>query len=124
MESLPTLLATYEIEDHRRRLQNIAICERSIRKCMRKHLITDYQPGACRYNFGEYPCHEPWDPDEWDEEELDKLRDHGIRLIHVSEEWNDPLRLFGAHKFAPLNPDGFRRFIESARRFRVWSTSL
>ena len=108
----PAILATYTSEEHRQRLQNIAICERSIRACMRKHLITTYLPGQCVYNLGEYPCREPWDPDEWDEQQLQSLRDHGIELIQLHEEWNDPLRLFGGHKFAPLNPDGFRRFVD------------
>ena len=108
----PGILKTYTAENHRRRLENIRVCERDIRACMRKHLITSYIPGQCVYNLGEYPCRKPWDPDEWDEEELDKLRDHGIRLIQVHEEWNDSQRLFGGHKFAALNPAGFRRFAD------------
>jgi hypothetical protein len=73
-------------------------------------------PGHCAYNLGEYPCLKPWDPDDWDEQELDKLRNHGIQLIHLHEEWNDPQRLFGGHKLAPLNPAGFRRFIDMAHK--------
>lgn len=106
------VLKTYTASDHRRRLQNIARCERGIRSCLRKHLVTSYIPGQCVYNLGEYPCRKPWDPDEWDERELDKLREHGIGLIQLHEEWNDSQRLFGGHKFAPLNPKGFRRFVE------------
>ena len=105
------VLAHYTHEEHRRRLENIAVCERGIRSCLRKHLITGYLPGQCCYNLGEYPCRKPWDPDAWDEAELDKLRDHGIGLIQVHEEWSDSQRLFGGHKFAALNPDGFRRFV-------------
>ena len=63
-----------------------------------EHLVTDYLPGQCCYNLGEYPGRKPWDPDDWDEQELDALRDQGIRLIQVHEEWNDSQRLFGAHK--------------------------
>ena len=77
-----------------------------------KHLVTDYLPGQCCYNLGEYPCRKPWDPDDWDERELDRLRGHGIRLIQVHEEWNDTLRLFGSHKLDALNPAGFRRFAD------------
>ena len=108
----PAILATFDAQDHRRRLKNIGLCNRSIRACLRKHLITDYLPGQCTYNLGEYPCRKPWDPDDWDEQELDSLRDHGIRLIHVHEEWCDSQRLYGSHKLAPLNPAGFRRFVE------------
>ncbi|MHC4175393.1 MAG: alpha-amylase family protein [Planctomycetota bacterium] len=114
--STPEILATYTAKDHRLRLENIAICERGIGECMRKHLITDYMPGHCAYNLGEYPCLKPWNPDDWDEQELDKLRNHGIGLIHLHEEWNDPQRLFGGHKLAPLNPAGFRRFIDMAHK--------
>ena len=114
--STPPILDAYTADMHRRRFENIARCERGIRKCMRKHLITGYLPGQCVYNLGEYPCRKPWDPDEWDERELDRLRDHGIRLIQVHEEWNDSQRLFGGHKFAPLNPEGFRRFVDMVHR--------
>ena len=110
------VLAEYSAVDHRRRLLNIRLGQRGIRTCLRKHLITSYLPGQCCYNLGEYPCRKPWDPDEWDEQELDRLRDHGIRLIQVHEEWNDSQRLFGGHKFAPLNPDGFRRFVDMVHR--------
>ena len=35
--------------------------------------MIDYLPAQCCYNLGEYPCLKPWDPDEWDERELDRL---------------------------------------------------
>jgi len=112
----PAVLKGYTPEDHRQRLQNIALGERGVRACMRKHLITDYLPGHCVYNLGEYPARKPWDPDDWDERELDKLRDHGIRLIQLHEEWNDSQRLNGADKYSPVNPAGFRRFVDMVHR--------
>ena len=112
----PAILAAYTTEDHRSRLENIAFFEQRIHKCLRKHLITDYLPGQCNYNLGEYPCRKPWDPDDWDEQELDRLQEHGIQLIHVMEEWNDSQRLFGGHKLDALNPKGFRRFVEMVHR--------
>ena len=112
----PPVLSGYTAGDHRKRLENIRLADRGIRTCLRKHQITSYLPGQCCYNLGEYPCRKPWDPDDWDEQELDRLRDHGIRLIHVHEEWSDSQRLFGSHKLAPLNPAGFRRFVEMAHR--------
>jgi hypothetical protein len=112
----PAILGAYTPDDHRRRLQNIAICQQGVRKCLRTHLVTGYLPGQCVYNLGEYPSRKPWDPDEWDQRELDKLYAQGIRLIQVHEEWNDSQRLFGGHKFAPVNPAGFRRFIEMVHR--------
>ena len=107
----PAILASYGADDHRRRLMNVAICTQKIRTCMRKHLITNYLPGQCVYNLGEYPSREPWAPDEYDEQELDRLRDEGIQLIHVMDEWNDRYGLFGRNKLTAVNPEGFRRFV-------------
>ncbi len=112
----PAVVNDYTTKDHRQRLQNIAYCNRRIRNCMRKHLITGYLPGQCCYCLGEYPCRKVWDPDDWDEKELDRLRDHGIRLIQVHEEWNDSQRLFGSHKLDSVNPAGFRRFVDMVHR--------
>jgi hypothetical protein len=108
----PAILKTYGPEEHRRRLQNVGFCEGAIRSCMKKHLVTDYLPGQACYSLGEYPCRKVWDPDEYDEQELDKLRDHGIELIQLFDDWNDSLRLFGGHKLTALNPAGFHRFID------------
>ena len=110
------IINSFTAEDHRRRLQNIAASERSIRRCMRKHLITQYIPGQVSYNLGEYPSRRPYDPDEYDERELDQLRDGGIRLIQIMEDWNDLLRLFGGDKFTAVNPAGLRRLIEMVHR--------
>jgi len=112
LKTSAAILRTYTAEEHRRRLENIGICERGIRSCLRKHLVTGYLPAQCCYNLGEYPCRKPWDPDDWDEQELDRLRGHGIQLIQVHEEWNDSQRMFGGHKLAALNPAGLRRFID------------
>src|SRR5690242_7914468 len=79
----PPIMKSYTAADHRRRLENIGACERAIRGCMRKHLITGYIPGQVSYNLGEYPCRKPYNPDDYDERELDRLRDGGIRLIQV-----------------------------------------
>jgi hypothetical protein len=112
----PSILKSLTAEDHRRRLQNIAVGQQRIRSCLRKHLITNYLPAQCGYNLGEYPCRQPWDPGEYDERELDRLKEHGIQLIQVFDEWNDSLRLFGGDKYTALNPAGFRRFIEMVHR--------
>ncbi len=112
MPETPAVLGDYTSEDHRQRLENIARCEQGIRTSMRKHLVTSYLPGQACYNLGEYPCRKPWNPDEYDEQELDRLRDHGIKLIQVFDEWVDSLRLFGGDKYTALNPEGFRRFVK------------
>ena len=117
----PAVLKTYTGGDHRRRLENIAICNKSIRKYMRKHLITDYLPGHAIYNLGEYQIEKPWEIGEYDEQELDRLRSYGVKLIQLHECWNDPLRLFGGNKFTPVNPQGFKRFVDMvhARRMKL-----
>ncbi len=102
--------------DERRRLMNVAKCEKAIQSCMRKQLVTNYLPGQCTYNLGEYPCRNPWEITEYDVQQLDLLTAHGIRLIQLHEEWNDSQRLYGATKFTPLNPAGFRRFLDLAHQ--------
>jgi len=111
-----SVLTDYAAADHRRRLENVRYCTQSIRTCLRKHLIAGYLPGQCSYNLGEYPCKKPWSPDEWDEQELDKLRGQGIELIQVHEEWSDTLRLFGGSRTTPSNPAGFIRFVDMVHR--------
>jgi hypothetical protein len=105
------VVATYSHEDHRRRLLNIQRCESAIHGCLRRHTITSYLPGQAAYNLCEYPSRTRWSPDQRDELELDRLRDHGIKLIQIMEEWNDLLRLFGGDKFTAVNPDGLKRFL-------------
>lgn len=112
----PSLLKSYSAEDHRQRLMNIALCERSIRKCMRRNLVTNYLPAHATYNLGEYPSKVRWEPSEYDDLELDRLKDHGIQIIQVFDDWNDSLRLFGGDKYSPVNPDGFRRFVDMVHR--------
>lgn len=110
------ILKSFTAEDHRRRLENIAACEQGIRKVGKKHLITSYIPGQVSYNIGEYPSRKPYDPDAYDEAELDRLHASGIRLIQIMEDWNDLLRLFGGDKFTAVNPAGLRRFIGMAHK--------
>jgi hypothetical protein len=101
-------------EEHRQRLQNIAVCQSAIHGQMRTHLITNYVPGQANYNLGEYPCRKVWEISEWDTAQLDQLKAEGIGLIQLHEEWNDSQRLYGATKYTPLNPTGFRTFLDLA----------
>lgn len=108
------IMATWSAEEHRRRLLNIQACERGIRKCIKKHLITNYLPGQVSYNLGEYPSNRPYDPDEYDDNELANLAANGIQILQVMEDWNDLLNLHGADRFSSPNPAGMRRFINMA----------
>jgi hypothetical protein len=83
---------------------------------MRQQMIGDYIPGHAAYNLGEYPARKPWNPDEWDQRQLEELSQAGVESIHVHEEWNDSQRLFGADKFTPVNKQGFRRFVKWAHQ--------
>lgn len=112
--ALGPVLSQYSEQEQRQRLRNIALCEQSTHGYMRKHLVTSYLPGQCTYNLGEYPCRKPWEITEWDAQELDRLKAEGIGLIQLHEEWNDSQRLFGGNKYTPLNPSGFRQFVEMA----------
>ena len=107
----PAILVRFTAEDHRRRLQHIGFCPQKIRQCLRQHLITNYLPAQCVYNMGEYPSRTPWEPGDYDEQELDRLKEHGIQLIHVMDEWNDRYGLFGGNKLTAVDPAGFRRFV-------------
>ncbi len=111
-----SILSSYTNEDHRRRLQSIGFCSKAIRSCMRRHFVADYAPAQACYNLDEYPSREPWYPNDYDEQELDRLRDHGIQIIQVFDEWNDSLRLFGGHKLRATNPEGFRKFVDMVHR--------
>lgn len=113
------IIKSYSIEDHRRRLLNIQAAERSVRQCMKKHLITNYLPGQVSYNLGEYPSIKPYDPDEYDEQELERLSNNGIQLLQVMEDWNDLLNLHGADRWSSPNPAGMQRFIEMAHRHNI-----
>jgi hypothetical protein len=109
--SKPLSIMVATADEHRSRLRNVAECNRAIRSCLRRHLITDYLPGQVAYNLGEYPCRKPWNPDDWDEQQLDQMKAAGIELVQVMEEWNDLLRRFGGNKFTPVNEPAFRRFV-------------
>lgn len=113
------IMKSYTAADHRRRLLNIQSAERSIRGCLKKHLVTNYLPGQVSYNIGEYPSLQPYDPDEYDEQELERLSNSGIQLLQVMEDWNDLLRLHGANRFSSPNPEGMRRFIKMAHRYGI-----
>jgi hypothetical protein len=104
--------SAFTLDDQKRRLENIAECNRSIRGCLRKHFIKDYLPFHVVYNLGEYPARKPWNPDAWDERQLDELSAGGVQLVQLHEEWNDSQRLFGADKFTPVNRRGFDRFVK------------
>ena len=108
----PPIIKAYTAEDHRRRLLNIQTCEQGITACLRKHLVTDYLPGQVVYNVGEYPSKERWAPNDYDEEELDRLRKRGIQIIQLHHEWNDWQRLFGGDTFTAINPEGLKKFID------------
>ena len=112
----PAVLAAYTADDHRRRLTNIGFCRRAIHKAM--CIAPDHRlpAGPVRLQLRRVPRLKPYEPGDWDEQELDRLRDDGIGLIQLHDEWHDSLRLFGGNRFTACNPAGFRRFIDMVHR--------
>jgi len=117
--SSPVGIGSASAEEHARRLKNLAECGRRITRCLRKQAIINYLPGQVVYNLGEYPSRKPWDPDDWDEQQLAEYRRAGIELVQVHEEWNDSQRLFGADKFSAVNEKGFHRFVAMCHRHKL-----
>lgn len=106
------VLTSYTPEDHRRRLLNIGICERSIRRCLRKHLVTNYLPGHAVYSVQG----KDWEPDHRDEEALARFRAAGIALI---QPWSDWAAAWGKQHLVARNPAGFRRFVDLAHKYQL-----
>jgi hypothetical protein len=113
---LPADASTLE---QQRRLVHREECRRRIRKCLRERTVINYRPGQVVYNLGEYPCRKPWDPDEWDDQQLEQYSRAGIEVVQVHEEWSDSQRLFGADKLSALNEKGFLRFVDMCHRHRL-----
>ena len=105
--------------EHQRRLVYWEECRRRIRKCLRERTVINYRPGQVVYNLGEYPCRKPWNPNEWDDQQLEQYSRAGIEVVQVHEDWSDSQRLFGADKFSALNEKGFLRFVEMCHRHRL-----
>lgn len=103
-------LAAYTEADHRRRLENIRICEQGVRKCVRKHLVTNYIPGHAVCNTQ----NPNWEPDERDDKALSDLRRARIGIIQPWSNWAGTS--WGRNHMAAQNPPGFRRFVELAHK--------
>jgi hypothetical protein len=119
MRSPVRTLTSYSRDDHRRRLLAIERTERDVGACGRRHLILDYLPGQASYQIGDYPSLTPYEVDEYDVTELERLAAAGVELIQIMEDWNDLLGLHGADKFTSPNPEGLRRFIDAAHQVGI-----
>ena len=106
-QGTPGVLSAYTAAEHRRRLENIRLCEQSIATCLRKHLVTSYIPGHCVYALKG----RDFMPTEADDRELRKLRDAGISLIQVWSPWWDNC-WGGKPMYRSANAEGFRRLID------------
>jgi hypothetical protein len=107
VDTTPAVLSSYSAADHRRRLENIEICRRSVRGCMRAHLITNYIPGHCVYGLQGKDL----EPNEQDDRQLAAMRRNGIGIIQVWSRWWQSC-WGGKPMYQAANPDGFRRFID------------
>ncbi|MBQ9797651.1 MAG: hypothetical protein IJW50_08015 [Clostridia bacterium] len=99
-------------EEHRKRIENINRAEAGNRSFFRRHRIRDYMPGQVTYNLGDYPARFSIAPTEYDELLLRDLAKNGVELLQIHEEWNDPIRHFGADKFSSHDPKGLQAFVD------------
>ena len=109
----------YTLEEHRRRIGNINSAEKGNKKYLRRTRVRDYIPGQAIYNLGDYPKPFSIAPTDYDAVRLKGLAENGFGLIQIHEEWNDPIRRFGADKYTSHDPDGLKKFIELAHSFGI-----
>ena len=95
-----------------RRLENLRQARMLIRSSRGHQVPVDYSPGQVWYNFAEYPGETLSPPTEEDERNFAMYRQRGIELIHIHEEWNDAVEIYGADKFSPNNPQAYGEFID------------
>ena len=114
----------YSMEEERKRLDNITYAENAVKKCTRRVRIHDYIPGQISYNLGGYPAKFSITPTEYDYEVIKALKEKGVGLIQVHEEWNDAIRVLGADKYSSHDPEGMRKFIELCHDFGLCGFDL
>jgi hypothetical protein len=106
-QTTPPILSVYSAAEHRARLEHIRLCERSIRACRRRHLVTSYIPGQHVYSLRG----EGFTPSEEDNRELSQLAAEGVGLIQIwSEFWNNCWG--GGPMYSARNQAGLQRLIE------------
>ena len=87
-------------------------------KC--RHKIFEYEPGIIRYQFGHYPAKQAHNPSDKDWGLLDIYAKAGMKFI-VLWNWSDWFGLDYPDMFEPMNPKGFKLFIDEchARKLKV-----
>ncbi|MBR7181304.1 MAG: hypothetical protein IKD28_00800, partial [Clostridia bacterium] len=109
----------FTLAEQRRRFDNLAFAHGAVKSCLVKHQVHDYIPGQAIYNLGEYPCRVSAAPTEYDEQRLAELSAAGVGLIHIHEDWNDVLRLYGADKYTSSDPEGLAAFIDLCHKNNI-----
>ena len=100
------------LEQQRARIENIDAAEKTNRQYLRRIRIRDYLAGQAIYNLGNYPVRISAEPTEYDRALIQKLASSGVGMIQLHEDWNDPLRMYGADKFSAVDPRGMKNFVE------------
>jgi hypothetical protein len=108
-----------DIEQQRRRFDNITFAETSAKKYLRKHQVHRYIPGQAVYRLGEYPAAFSIAPTEYDELRIKELAEAGVGLIQIHEEWNDAIRALGADKYSSHDPAGMHKFIDLCHKYGI-----
>ena len=107
------------LAQYRSRIRNINDAEHNNRRFLFRHRIHDYMAGQAIYNLGDYPAKFSIEPTEYDYSMLKDMAKNGVKLIQIHEEWNDPIRHFGADKFSTFDPEGLTHFIDLCHSFGI-----
>ena len=107
------------LRNEQNRLDNLSWAVESVKNFRHKHFIENYVPGQVVYNLREYPEKFPLDPSEYDFNQFKLMKEHGVGLIQLHEDWNDSIRRNGADKFSTWDPDGLKRFIDLAHAYDI-----
>ena len=99
------------VQEQRARIHNINRAEQGNHRYHRRIRIQDYLSGQAIYGLGDYPARVDAAPTDYDRALIKKLRECGVDLIQVHEEWNDACRLYGGDKFNAVNKEGMKEFI-------------
>lgn len=102
------------VEETKKRIDNIKEAEEGNRKYLRRHRIGEYLSGQAVYNLGDYPKRFSIEPTEYDYNLLKSMKENGVELIQLHEEWNDAIRHLGADKFSSHDHQGLINFVKLA----------
>ena len=78
-------MAIYDIEQTKKRIDNIKRAEEGNKAYLRRHRIGEYLPGQAIYNLGDYPKRFSIEPTEYDYNLIKDMAQNGVGVIQVHE---------------------------------------